>query len=180
MRTSQLNKKLDEIRSVALDDFAEDVALKLQENIKTMWYDAYTPEDYERTYELLNAVDIKETKAGRQIYINEDSIVNGARQVDGGWTEHIGVNGERVDSFTDMLSENAMGDPLGGNKRLHSSSSDTDFYGETNKWVENNIKKEVLALVIKELGNNNIRAKVTTGKVANIKGNLQSGIRIKI
>ena len=42
------------------------------------------------------------------------------------------------------------------------------------------MRDEIMNFVVAELGRNNIRARVTTGKVANVKGNLQSGIRIKI
>lgn len=181
MNVNQFKDKLEDIRSYALDDFAEQAALKLQQNIQDMWYDEYTPEDYSRTYELLNSVDVKITPAGRQIYINENSIGNGGRQGPGGWTEHVGVTGERVDSFADMISENAQGNPKGGNKRLASNGgADTDFFAATEDWVEENLSSEIKALVIKELGRNGIRAKATTGRVANIHGNMQQGIRIKI
>ena len=71
MKFNQFEHKLHEIRGDALDDFAEQVALKLRENIEELWYNQYTPEDYERTYELINSIDIKTTKAGRQVYIKE-------------------------------------------------------------------------------------------------------------
>ena len=180
MRFNQFEHKLQEIRSDSLDDFAEKVALKLKENIEDLWYNQYTPEDYDRTYQLLDSVDIKTTKAGRQVYINEDSIPNGDRQGGRGWTEHIGVTGERVDSFADMLSENAIGNPQGKNKRANAGITNTDFWEATNEWVDNNMRDEIMNYVVAELGRNNIRARVTTGKVANVKGNLQSGIRIKI
>lgn len=180
MNTNEFKSKLEDIRSYALDEFAEEVAIELRDNIQSMWYDVYTPENYDRTYELLNSVDIKETKAGRQVYINESTMVNAHNK--GEWSSHIGVTGERVDSFSDMISENAQGNPKGGNKRLNvvDNSVDTDFYEATNDWVEKNIAPRVKELVVKELGKNGIKAKVSTGYVANIKGNLQQGIRIKI
>ena len=44
MNVNQFKDKLEDIRSYALDDFAEQAALKLQQNIQDMWYDEYTPE----------------------------------------------------------------------------------------------------------------------------------------
>ena len=181
MNTIQFQKKLEEIRATSLDDFAEETADELRNNIQNLWYDAYSPEVYTRTDELLNSVDIKQTPAGRQIYINESTIVSGGRQDGNGWTEHIGVTGERVDDFAGMLAENAQGNPKGGNKRLSSAGgADTNFFEATNDWVDNNLSKRITDMVIHELGRNNIRAKATHGNVANIKGNLQKGIRIKI
>ena len=181
MDANQFKDILDEIRSEALDGFAEKAADELRNNIELMWYDTYEPEDYTRTYELLNSVDIKTTKAGRQIYINEGSISDGGRQDGRGWTEHIGVTGERVDSFADMISENAQGNPKGGNKRIASAGTiDTDFFEATNEWIERNLKQEVTDLVIRDLKRYGIRSKVTFGRVANVKGNIQQGIRIKI
>lgn len=181
MDVNQFTELLNEVRSDALDEFAEKTANELKNNIKEMWYDIYEPEEYARTFELLNSVDVKSTKAGRQVYINEASISNGERQGRSGWTEHIGVTGERVDSFADMISENAQGNPKNGNRRISAvGTADTDFFEATNEWVEKNLKQEVTELVVRDLKRYGIRSKVTTGSVANIKGNLQKGIRIKI
>lgn len=181
MNTNQFKSKLDNIRSYALDDFAEETAIELKNNIQQLWYDAYDPEDYSRTYELLNSVDIKNTKAGRQIYINEKSISDGGRQDGNGWTEHIGVDGDRVESFADMLADNAVGNPRNGNKRLKTTGNIyTNFFEATNDWVDKNLSKRITDLVISELGKNGIRAKASHGTVANIGGNLQQGVRIKI
>ena len=181
MEVNQFTELLNEVRTEALDGFAEKTADELRNNIKEMWYDIYDPEDYVRTNELLNSVDVKITKAGRQVYVNEESISNGERQGQGGWTEHVGVAGERVDSFADMISENAQGNPKNGNRRISAvGGADTDFFEATNEWVERNLKPEVTELVIRDLKRYGIKSKVTTGSVANIKGNLQKGIRIKI
>ena len=180
MNTKQAHKILEQIRLNSLDDFAERVAENLQDNIKEMWYDAYTPEGYDRTYELLNSVGIRQTKAGRQVYIDEDSITNGGRQGGDGWTEHVGVTGERDDSFADMLNDDMQGNPRGGNKRVTLGVSGGGFWEATEDWVEDNIQEEITNLVITELGRNNIHAKATSGNVAYVKGNFQRGIRIKI
>lgn len=93
-----------------------------------LWYYAYSPSDYTRTYELLNSIEGKVRKNGKGNYSIEvffdDSKIN-SQITNKGWNSHAGFTG---DEFTKGLISGII-HGMGG-------STTNPRYGEATNVIE--------------------------------------------
>lgn len=137
--TKLLNKNIDEIcRKVG-----EDTVNKLKTYIKLYWYDRYSPEDYERTYSLKNAVSYEIENQSVYIYIDTDAFVR--HKPDIGWGQHVGFDGR---DFSEGLVEFVeYGRFLSGKSGSRTNPRIGDGSGaieKTMNWLNKKVNTEIM------------------------------------
>ena len=69
---------------------------KLKESIDDLWYGSYSPKDYSRSYELINAVSgkaVKNSKGNYTIEVYFDEKLMSSKSSTYGWGTHSGFDG---------------------------------------------------------------------------------------
>ena len=84
-------------------DICEAVKEKLQDNLNKFWYSNYSPQSYQRTWELFDSITgiiRRDSRCNYTICIYFDSDKIHAVENDNGWNFHMGFNSE---AFTESL-----------------------------------------------------------------------------
>ncbi len=106
----------------------------VQENVQKKVYDSYTPQGdypYQRTFELLNSVDISEVKVGSkyaefEVYMNTD-LINAYQTSENEWNQHADVYGLDMSQYIPKWIEEGTGGglfPRGGSYYMSDSFVD--------------------------------------------------------
>lgn len=91
--TSRIDLKLNRAAKEIMDETKE----QLRESVDKLWYSTYTPLDYARTYELIDAVNGRVVRNGQGDYTVEvffDADLMSTRANSKGWGAHMGFSEE--------------------------------------------------------------------------------------
>lgn len=134
-----LNKDIDTI----CKKVGEDTVNKLKTYIKLYWYDRYSPEDYERTYSLRNAVSYKIIDQSVYIYIDTNAFIY--HKSDNGWGQHIGFDGKDFsEGLMDFVEYGRFTSGKSGsltNPRIGDGSGAIE---KTMNWLNKKVNTEIL------------------------------------
>lgn len=88
-------KVLEQETERAVKYAGETIKQVLIDSTKRMWYSEHSPEQYQRTYDILNSISLDAVKTGKggytaTVYFDEDKI---RMQAADGWNQHMSVDG---------------------------------------------------------------------------------------
>ena len=133
-----LNRSITDI----LQKIGEDTVNKVRVYIRMYWYNRYSPEDYERTQSLLEAVSYQIKNNTVVIYIDEEKLEHGTPFKK--WGQHVGFDGSDFGAGLMEFIENGVfdsgktGSP--NNPRIGNGS---EAIRRTTEWLNKYINDEV-------------------------------------
>ncbi len=89
---NRLDIKMDKVA----DEVMQKTKEKLKESIDDLWYGSYSPKDYSRSYEIINAVSgkvVKNSKGSYTIEVYFDENLMSSKSSTYGWGTHSGFDG---------------------------------------------------------------------------------------
>lgn len=135
-----------------LKDIGEDTCEKLRVYTKQYWYDRYTPEDYERTYSLLNSISYEIDGMHVHIYYDFDSWEFSKDRADA-WGQHVGFD---YQDFTEGLIEFVEnGKFYSGRLGSHSNPRIGDkslAIEKTQRWLDKYLNQQIRKRLERDLG----------------------------
>lgn len=133
------------------EQVGKDVSTKLRDYIQRYWYDTYSPQDYERSHSLLEAVVYERHGSYVNIYIDESKLAHA--QFENNWNQHMSFDAVDFGAGLIQFIENGVyNSGLTGsinNPRIGDASHAIE---RTNKWIARYIKEEIKRKVEIELG----------------------------
>lgn len=91
-KLKQISNSLQRSKQEVLDIIMEDGKAKMREYVEKHWYGVYTPEDYQRTEDVLNCISAKIEGNIVTIFYDENLITHFHNN--NNWGSHIGFNDE--------------------------------------------------------------------------------------
>ena len=88
--------KIDIKLNKAANEIMQKTKEQLKESVNDLWYSTYSPTDYIRTYELLDAVSgkvVKNSKGNYTIEVYFDENLMSSKSITYGWGTHSGFDG---------------------------------------------------------------------------------------
>ncbi len=148
-----LQQQLQKITSridLRLSRAAQEIMLKtkeqLKESVNTLWYSTYSPTDYIRTYELLDAVSgkvVKNSKGNYTIEVYFDESLMSTKSNTYGWGTHSGFdNGDFRSGLIDSIIHGMRGSRT--NPRYGESTNVIDVVRQESERYANSILKKYL------------------------------------
>ena len=148
-----LQQQLQKITSridLRLNRAAQEIMLKtkeqLKESVNTLWYSTYSPTDYIRTYELLDAVSGKVAKNSKGNYIIEvyfDESLMSTKSSTYGWGTHAGLgSGDFRSGLIDSIIHGMRGSRT--NPRYGESTNIIEVVRQESERYANSILKKYL------------------------------------
>lgn len=142
---SQLMKHLENEVVFSLGVVAEDVRKILRDYVQKATYESYDPFEYQRTYELLNCLDISDIKKvgntySFEIFFNSDKI--NMYDVDGFWNQHKSVfgyeswNGMKINELVPWFIENGTNGSVWDREGIYSIEYITNLLQKTHKHLK--------------------------------------------
>jgi hypothetical protein len=137
----QLKSYIENILKQCLEKIALETAKELQKHVQTDWYEAHSPQFYDRTYQLLNSItnsniEQKGNKFIVSVYFDHTMITPNFLDNDG-FNEHMGFDGEPfVEGLIETIEE--------GNLSHYSPSyarNGIDMVEKTAYWLTTNLLK---------------------------------------
>lgn len=150
----QLRLLLEKTEKEIADRIAKDTKAKLRENTRLKWYDTYSPESYDRTYNLLNSITIEDgvSNGGEVKTVGFDTQYIIPSYNEEGFNAHASMNDTPFDDegFIDVIENGANG---GLSVRQDEGAH---MIEATEEWLDKHINSEIRKELEKRLG-----AKVT-------------------
>jgi hypothetical protein len=137
----QLTLIINQILQDILEQIAFETGKELQQYVQREWYEAHSPEMYQRTYDLLNSivnskVEQKGSKFEVSVYFDRASIT--PNFLGGGkWNEHMGFDGA---IFTEGLIETIEEGNLSPYSKSYARKG-IHMVQETAMWLAENLPK---------------------------------------
>ena len=129
----QLNSLLKTELGRVLFILSENVEEFLFEYVQANWYDEYQPTDYQRTYQLLNSIELEQIEETEwRIFFNTDKI-KGVKQ-NGFWQAHISSFGKTEGSLFD--GEEFIKEIEDYGNYIHGHSQPLKSIENTAKWIK--------------------------------------------
>jgi len=132
----ELKDLIDKILKECLHEIAEESAKYLKQFVEINWYNAHTPQIYNRTFQMLDAISRSEIKQkGNKFDVAiffDTAKITPNYLGDGLWNEHMGFNGA---GFTSGLIQTLEE----GNPSPYSPSYSNDgieMFKNTSDWLE--------------------------------------------
>lgn len=147
---SGLLKHLDKTVEKSMWKIGEEIKEVLKFNVQQHWYNNYTPSAYDRTFQVLDSIKVKNVNKilnGYQVEIGFDyDMIAPASSINGNWDNHMSLDGST------SYEGKSIGELLVGwmDKGQHSSVfsyTGVNFIEDTREWS----KEEVVHLLKEQL-----------------------------
>jgi hypothetical protein len=93
----QLKQYIENILKQCLEEIVLETGKELQKHVQTEWYEAHSPQFYDRTYQLLNSItNSKVEQKGNKFEVTigfDHSMIVPNFLANGGFNEHMGFDG---------------------------------------------------------------------------------------
>jgi hypothetical protein len=137
---AQLKAHINQIIKACLDEIALETGKELQKQVQAEWYEAYSPQFYSRTYQLLNSITntkVESSGSGYRIVVYFDTAsITPNFLANGGFNEHMGFNGAPFVSRLIDVVENGNNSPVFSRSGIH-------MLEDTATWLTGNLPKIV-------------------------------------